>query len=78
MLIDVRFRIKFIKPSTINFLGPNQFGKLLERTELGAEVKVVQESVFIISYVDKGGIQTGDNFLNNPQINISYGKLVLC
>jgi hypothetical protein len=34
----------------------------------------MQKGVFIITYIDKGRIQPGNNFLDCSQINVTYGE----
>ena len=58
-----------------DFLVVGQYvDQLLLGGELRAEIQVVDECVFFVSYVDERGVQPGHDLLDFSQIDIADGK----
>ena len=74
VLINIWFWIEFIESRSVDLLSPYQLREFLQRIILGAEVKVVEKSIFIIANVNEGRVKSLDNFFNSAQVYIAYGK----
>ena len=72
MLVDVSFSLEFIESATSDLFCADQLGELLKGRKLRTEVEVVKESVLLVPDVNKGGIETLNNFLYAAQVNVTY------
>jgi hypothetical protein len=50
--------------------------KFHDRTDIGAQVRVMKESVFFMTYIDKSGIQAWHHLFDFAKKNVAYGKLI--
>ena len=62
MLIDILFRLKFVKFSTTDLLRSYQFGNLLQRSQMWSQIEVVEERIFIIPDIYESCIEPGHHF----------------
>ncbi len=45
------------------------------RTDVGAEISIVEEGVFFEAYIYKGRVEAGNEFLYFAQIKVPYRKI---
>src|SRR5690606_3452469 len=72
VLINIRFQLEFFQSGTVDLLAAHQFRELLQRTELRAKVKVMKESVLVVSYINEGGIESLNYFLYRSKVYVAY------
>jgi hypothetical protein len=47
-----------------------------QRAKLRAEVSIMKESIFLVPYVDEGGIEAGHDLPDPAEIDITYVKVI--
>ena len=48
--------------------------QLVQRRELGAQIEVVDEGVFLVPDIDESGVEAGHDLADFPQIDVAHGE----
>ena len=72
--VDILFILEFGQAGVGAFARRRTLDELQQRLHLRAQVEVVKESVLLMAYVDKGGIQAGDQLLDTAEIDVADRK----